>query len=482
MSRVGSLLALSVIAAGAGAGGYWAGQHDLSGLAVVQMIKANIDGALKAEPLSKALNSGPSGPVIYYRHPDGTPIYSATPRQTEDARAFVAVRASEDVNFDPAAPKAQITAADGPSSRKILYYRNPMGLPDTSPVPKKDSMGMDYIPVYEGEAADGSTVKVSSGKLQRTGVKTALATRSAIVRPVKVPGTVTLDERRISVVSIRTEAFLEEVADVTTGEPIEQGQPLVRFYAKEIAAAGALYAADLKSGARGNATGGSLQRLENLGVPAEAIAQIEKTKEVPISVTLMAPRSGVVLERMAIDGMMAEAGETLFRIADVSTVWVMADVPEYELGSVHHGDKATIRIRSLPGMVFEGKVGLIHPEIQRQTRTASLRIELPNPDGLLLANMYAEVVIETGSNAAVVTVPDSAVIDSGDRQVVIVDKGEGSFEPRDVKIGARGEGMVEIMDGIAEGDRVVVSANFLIDAESNLKAALSALTPTETQP
>ncbi|TIL80666.1 MAG: efflux RND transporter periplasmic adaptor subunit, partial [Mesorhizobium sp.] len=197
---------------------------------------------------------------------------------------------------------------------------------------------------------------------------------------------------------------------------------------------------------------------------------------------LMAPRNGVVLERMAVDGMMAEAGQTLFRIADVSTLWVMADVPEYELSSVRIGDKATVRIRSLPGKVFEGKVGLIYPEIQGQTRTARMRIELPNPDGLLLANMYAEVEIATGGTDPVVTVPDSAVIDTGDRQVVIVDKGKGSFEPRDVKIGMRGEGMTEIMEGIAEGERIVVSANFLIDAESNLKAALSALTPAEAQP
>jgi Cu(I)/Ag(I) efflux system membrane fusion protein len=184
---------------------------------------------------------------------------------------------------------------------------------------------------------------------------------------------------------------------------------------------------------------------------------------------------------MAVDGMMAEAGETLFRIADVSVVWVVADVPEYELSSVRVGDKAAVRIRSLPGKVFEGKVSLIYPEIQGQTRTARLRIELPNPDRLLMANMYAEVEIATGATVPVVTVPDGAVIDTGARQIVIVDKGEGRFEPRDVKIGMRGDGMREITEGIAEGDRVVVSANFLIDAESNLKAALSALTP-EAQP
>ncbi|TIN78102.1 efflux RND transporter periplasmic adaptor subunit [Mesorhizobium sp.] len=482
MKRFGSFLTLAVLTAGAGAGGYSAGQHDLSVSDIVQMIETTIGRPLNAEPKPATADPAPSGHVIYYRHPDGDPAYSSTPKRTEDGRDFVAVLASEDVSFE-FRPEMKVGGeAVAPSNRKILYYRNPMGLPDTSPVPKKDSMGMYYIPVFEGEADDGSTVKVSPGKLQRTGVKTALATRGAIKRPVRVPGTVTLDERRVSVVSTRTEAFLEEVADVTTGTAIEKGQPLVRFYAKEIAAAGALYAADLKGDARGGAVAGSLQRLENLGVPAEAIAEIEKTKKVPISVTLMAPRSGVVLERLAVDGMMAEAGQTLFRIADVSTLWVMADVPEYELSSVRIGDKATVRIRRLPGKVFEGKVGLIYPEIQGQTRTARIRIELPNPGGLLLANMYAEVEIATGGTDPVVAVPDSAVIDTGDRQVVIVDKGEGSFEPRDVKIGMRGDGMAEIMEGLAEGEKVVVSANFLIDAESNLKAALSALTPAEAQP
>ena len=483
MSGLSRFLAFSVALAGVGVGGYWAGQQGLSTADVVHRIERVATSVLGTELglRSKDPARVASGPVVYYRHPDGDPFYSATPIKAADGRDFVAVRASEDVSFNQP-PAGAVDAEAGTGGRKILYYRNPMGLPDTSPMPKKDSMGMDYIPVYEGEADDSSTVTVSAGKLQRTGVKTILATKTAIVRPVKVPGTVTLDERRISVVSIRTEAFLEEVADITTGQMIAEGQPLVRFYAKEIAVAGAQYATDLKSGAGKAAAGGSLQRLENLGVPAETIADIAKTRKAPISVTLVAPRGGVVLERMAIDGMMAEAGATLFRIADLSTVWVMADVPEFELGSVRTGDKATIRIRSLPGKVFEGKVGLIHPQIQSQTRTASLRIELSNPDGVLLANMYADVEIETGSTAVVVAVPDSAVIDTGDRQVVIVDKGEGRFEPRDVKVGARGQGMIEVMTGIIEGERVVVSANFLIDAESNLKAALSSLTSLDAKP
>ena len=180
--------------------------------------------------------------------------------------------------------------------------------------------------------------------------------------------------------------------------------------------------------------------------------------------------------------MKASPGDVLFRLADVSTVWIVADVPEYELGAVKVGAVATIRVRSLPGRTFSGRVALIYPQVSNETRTTKVRIEIPNPDGLLLPDMYANVEIGSGSNAPVVAVPDSAVIDTGTRQVVILDKGEGRFEPREVKIGLQGGGFTEIRNGVAAGDRVVVAANFLIDAESNLKAALSGMTNSETAP
>jgi Cu(I)/Ag(I) efflux system membrane fusion protein len=288
MKRLVIGVAFVAAASAVGSVSYKVGTGELRLPSLPAEAQAYLPSSMRAASTSE---DGPaSGPIIYYRHPDGEPAYSATPRQTDDGRAFVAVLASEDLSFDKPA-EAVIPASNAEAGeRVILYYRNPMGLPDTSPVPKLDSMGMDYIPVYAGEDDDGSTVTVSAGKQQRTGVKTAPATRSAIARPVNVPGTVVLDERRVSVVSIRTEAFIEEVSDVTSGSTIAKGQPLVRFYAKEIAAAGALYAADVKSGG-GAAARGSLQRLENLGVPKEAIAEIEKTGKVPISVTLMAPRA-----------------------------------------------------------------------------------------------------------------------------------------------------------------------------------------------
>ncbi|MET3354217.1 efflux RND transporter periplasmic adaptor subunit [Xanthobacter autotrophicus] len=465
-------LALAAILA-AGAGGYWAG---VRGLPV-----AGLHEWLGVEATLAAAKPAGTGAVIYHRDPDGKPVYSATPRQTGDGRPFRAVRASEDVSFEDKPPAAaEATGEAGP--RRVLYYRNPMGLPDTSPVPKKDSMGMDYIPVYGGEDDGGSVVRVSLGKLQRTGVRSELAARRAVGRLVRVPGMVQLDERRVSVVATRSDAFVNEVANVTTGDRVTKGQILLRLYSPDIAAAGAQLLTDLTSGGRDSALGGARQRLENLGLPPEAIAEIERTRKVPLSMTWRAPRDGVVLERNVVDGMKAAPGDVLFRLADISTIWVLADVPEFDLGAVRLGAPVTIRVRSLPGRTFEGRVSLIYPQVGEATRATRVRIEIANPGGVLLPNMYAEVEIGTGDAAPVVAVPDSAVIDTGTRQVVIIDRGEGRFEPREVKIGLRGEGFTEIREGIAEGDRVVVAANFLIDAESNLKAALRGLTVPETRP
>ena len=492
MSTLGKTLMVGLIAGAAGFAGIWAGDQGLAPADIPELLRTSAARLLGGDAQAMATDrstaviiSVPTGAVIYYRHPDEA-AFASIPMKTADGRDYLAVLASEDVSFDDVPGGAEIALgaampAPTASEKRILYYRNPMGLPDISPTPKKDSMGMDYLPVYDGDEADGSTVTVSAGKIQRSGVKTTQAILSSISQPIMVPGVVEHDERKVSVISLRTEAFVEKVADVTTGAPIKAGQPLVTLYAKEFASAGAQYAADIGNEGKARAAG-SLQRLLNLGVPAEMIAEIEKTGRPPISVTLRAPQSGVVLERMAVDGMMAEAGETLFRIADTSTVWIIADVPEYELASVQRGAAAIVRFRSLPGREFTGKVDEIYPEIQAETRTAKIRIELPNPDGAMIAHMYADVEIRGGDNAPVVTVPDSAVIDSGDRQVVIVDLGEGRFEPRDVQLGQRGAGMVEIRQGVAAAETVVVSANFLIDAESNLKAALSALTPAEAQP
>ena len=464
-------LALAAVLAAGGAG-YWAGQ---SGLPLASLRAwLGIEGSLAAnEPAG-------TGPVIYYQHPDGKPIYSVEPREAEDGRPFRAVHASQDINFKEK-PEGREPAAQAGKGR-ILYYRNPMGLPDTSPVPKKDSMGMDYLPVYEGEASEDGVIKLSPGRIQRSGVRSEPVRRQSIAQTIRVPGLVQLDERRVSVVTIRADAFVQEVAPVTTGDRVTKGTRLARVYSPEISTAGAQFITELNAAARGGPEGGARQRLENLGVPPEIIAEIERSRKVPPTINWTAPRDGVVLERNVSDGMKMTAGNSLFRLADISTIWVLADVPERELAAVRIGAPTTVRLRGRPDMAFEGRVSVIYPQIAEATRTAKVRIELANPDGMLLPNMYADVEIGSGDAAPELAVPDSAVIDSGTRRIVILDRGEGRFESREVKLGRRGDGLVAISEGVEEGDRVVISANFLIDAESNLKAALSGFAQPEAKP
>jgi len=414
-----------------------------------------------------------NGATIYYKDPDGRPLYSLTPKKAPDGRDYTAVPAGADVSFDeaPATESASVTTAE----RKIKYYRNPMGLPDTSPTPKKDSMGMDYIPVYEGEDSDDGSVKLSPGKIQRTGVKSEPATSRVIRTLIRAPGVIQLDERRISVISMRAESWVQKVANVTTGSKVSKGQPLMEIYSPSVASAAAEYIATITSkGTSGVAVygRGSRQRLMNLDVPDPAIAAMEKSGTVPITIDWSAPRDGIVLERNAIEGMRAQPGDVLFRVADTSVVWAMVDVAERSLGTISVGQPVTVKARSFPGREFAGKIGVIYPQVNRETRTTRVRIELSNPDGALLPDMYVDANIDTGSSQPVLAVSESAVLDTGSRQAVFVEKGHGRFEPREVKLGHRGDGYVEIRHGLNEGEPVVVSANFLIDAESNLKAAL----------
>lgn len=468
MSRtpwIGVTLAAILAAGGAG---FVAGRHEppfALPLAWTRLTAIATNAHASAKPEG-------TGPIVYYHDPD-QPAYSLGPANTADGRALIAVHASEDVHFgridaEPE-PKAALPAeevAEEGSPKTIKYYRNPMGLPDTSPVPKKDSMGMDYIPVFTGDDDDGSTVKLSPGKLQRTGVRSAAAALRKLSTPVRASGTIQLDERRQSVIALRFDAYIDKVENVTTGTMVHQGQPLMHVYGPDLLAPAAQYLASSTEGAR--------RRLKNYDVPDSVIAQIEKNHEVPTTLAWPAPRSGIVIERTAIDGMKATAGETLFRLADISVVWVLADIAESDLPSIAVGQAVTVKPRGSNG-TFTGTIAVLYPAINKETRTARIRIELPNPEGTLLPNMYAEVMIATGSGKPVLTVPSSAVIDSGDRQSVILDKGDGRLEPRDVKLGERGDGFVEVTSGVTEGDKIVTGANFLIDAESNLKAALQGL-------
>jgi Cu(I)/Ag(I) efflux system membrane fusion protein len=350
---VWSMLILAAASA-AGIGGYRVGRQDL---------------ALPSITATAADRASDSSPVIYYQDPDGKPLYSASPKSTPDGRPWRAVHADEDTGFESGGKAEPKTAAEAPGGRKILYYRNPMGLPDISKAPKKDAMGMDYIPVYEGEDDDSATVKLSPGKLQRIGVKTEPATMRVLSEPVRAPGIIQYDERRVTVISLRAESFIESVEDVTTGSEVRKGQPLFRFYSPAITAAGAQYLSTPTAQ-------GSAQRLLNYAVPQQLLTDIERTKLVPTSITWTAPRTGLVLERNVVEGMRAMPGDVLFRIADHSVVWALVDVAERDLAAVREGQSVTVRVRSYRDRTFPGTVALVYPHLNPATRTVRVRIEL----------------------------------------------------------------------------------------------------------
>ena len=382
---------------------------------------------------------------------------------------------------------ATAAAAPEKGGRKVLYYRNPMGLPDTSPTPKKDSMGMDYIPVYEGEEETSGGVKISDAKVQMLGVRSAAVERRALDAVVRATGRIEVDERRLATITPKFEGYVEKLHVNATGQYVARGAPLFEAYSPELLATQREYGiavqglAQVKGAEDATVAGmkhladSALERLRNWDVTDEQIAQLAAGGKPQRALTFRAPASGHVIERKATQGMRFMPGEVLYQLADLSTVWVIAEVAEQDIGRVRTGLTARARLDAYPGQVFEGRVTYIYPTLKADTRTAQLRVELPNPQGRLKPAMYAQVEIAAAGSPQLV-VPSSAVIDNGTRRVVLIDKGEGRFEPRDVKLGARSDEFTVITEGVKEGERVVTSATFLLDSEANLKAALGALT------
>ncbi|MDP2752812.1 MAG: efflux RND transporter periplasmic adaptor subunit, partial [Nitrospirota bacterium] len=276
----------------------------------------------------------------------------------------------------------------------------------------------------------------------------------------------------------------------TTGEPVKKGQALFDVYSPELVSAQREYAIAMQGVAALKDADGdtrqsmqqlaeaSLLRLKNWDISEQQVNELAKSETTRRSLTFHAfhtPVNGIVLEKKAFEGMRFMPGEMLYQIADLSSVWVMADVFEQDIGLVQVGSKAQVKLDAYPDKPFEGVISLVYPTLDAATRTVQVRLEVANPKGLLKPAMFAKVEMPVVGKGKVLTVPTSAVIDSGTRQIVLVQLAEGRFEPRTVKLGSRSDNYVEVLNGVAEGEQVVVAANFLIDAESNLKAALGGL-------
>ncbi|MEY2633173.1 MAG: hypothetical protein RIR00_1827, partial [Pseudomonadota bacterium] len=394
------------------------------------------------------------------------------------------------------APAAAGASSAGNGGRTLLYYRNPMGLPDTSPVPKKDPMGMDYLPVYADEAgaaaADSSSVTLTPGKVQQLGVVSETAAMRVLDSGFSASGRVEIDERRIHTVTAKFSGYIEQLHVATSGQPVTRGQSLFEVYSPELVSAQREYqlasqgvsklagAGEEARQAMARLAESSLQRLQNWDIPPEQVKQLAQGGELRRTLSLRAPVSGVVLDKKVVAGQRFQAGDVLFQLADTRRIWVLADVFEQDLAQLRQDQPVDVRINAYPGERFAGRIAYLYPTLNADTRTIAVRIELDNPAGRLKPGMYASVQFAPAQARPVLTVPTSAVIDSGQRQVVIVRRDAGHFAPRPVEVGRRGGEYLEILRGLAAGDEVVVSAHFLLDAESNLKAALQQLAPPES--
>lgn len=425
-------------------------------------------------------HSDPSAPaerkVLYYRDPMGGADTSPVPKKDSMGMDYLPVYADKVQKPDTQTPQQQ-TGDRG----RILYYRNPMGLPDTSPVPKKDSMGMDYIPVYERDASAPGTVQVDTARLQRAGVRTEAAAVRSIANEIQAAGIVALDRTRYAVVAPRMEGWAERVYVGAEGLEVKAGQPLVEVYSPELVQLQEEYRLAREGGAVSNEpiaalADSALKRLQNLGISPTQVREIAAGRN-RRTLPLGSPISGVVLKKNVVLGQRFMPGDQIYEIADISQVWVVANVFEHDLPALRMGATVRITVSALPNRPYEGTISFIAPQINPDTRTADVRINVANTDGALRSDMYATVIIPASEATPMIAVPNSAIIDSGTRQVVLVAKGEGRFEPRHVTPAARSGGYTAIKEGLKEAEEVVVEAAFLIDAESNLKAALQAFTP-----
>jgi Cu(I)/Ag(I) efflux system membrane fusion protein/cobalt-zinc-cadmium efflux system membrane fusion protein len=396
---------------------------------------------------------------------------------------------------DSASGGASHVSTDGPCANGAAprYWKAPMDPTYVRNQPGKSPMGMDLVPVCPGsdEAEAGDGIHVRSNVVQNMGVRTEVVHRHDLTRPIRAVGRVDYDERLISHVHTKIQGWIENLHVEYEGQVVRKGQPMIELYSPDLVATEEelLVAAryrdttaksefpDVREGGA-DLFEATRRRLELWDIPDRDIERLLSKGEIRKTTTLYAPSSGVVTHIMARQGMEVGPSDNLYTIADLSRVWVYADIYPYEVAWVHQGQPATVALRQLPGRALDAKVAYVYPLLDPATRTVRVRIELPNPDRLLKPEMYATVVIQTEKRTGVLAISDEAVIRSGERNLVIVSLGEGRFEPRTVELGvASGDGWIEIRSGLREGEVVVTSGQFLLDSESNLQEAVQNLLP-----
>ncbi len=381
------------------------------------------------------------------------------------------------------------SASSGAGEREVLFWRAPMDPTITSPTPVKDAMGMDYVPVYadDADSPPAGTVRIDPTFVQNIGVQSEPVQRVDIPFTIRTLGTLTYADDAMTWINTKYEGWIENVGVNYVGEPVTQGQTLFEIYSPQLVTtqkeylqavdyaermAGTSYP-DIAARARA-LVASSRERLGYWDITEAQIHQIEELGATRRTLAVTSPVEGIVVEKMdqALEGMHVMPGMNLYKLADLSTIWVEVEIFENQVPWLRIGQEATVELPYTPGRVYTGRIRYLYPFFNARTRTMKVSIELQNPDRQLRADMYANVTLEVPSARDVLAVPQEAVIRSGTRDVVILDRGMGTFEAKEVTLGVNGSGLWEVTDGIVEGDRVVLSAQFLIDSESSLTEAI----------
>jgi RND family efflux transporter MFP subunit len=390
------------------------------------------------------------------------------------------------------ATSAQSSPAHQPGDRKIKYYKSTMKPGETSPTPAKDSMGMEMVPVYQEEAAQSETsaITVDASTIQNMNLRTALVTKGPVRHTVRTVGVIDFDETALAEVSTKFRGWIEKLYVDATGKQMHRGEPLFEIYSPELYLAQTEYLLTLSSltnhqrGSNELWTGAALTKLRYWDISEDQIAELERTRTPKKTLRVNAPRDGIVVEKMVVEGQMVEAGMKLYRLADLATVWIQAQVYEQDLPLIKLGQEAVISLTSLPDPKFRGRVTYIYPMVDEKTRTAKVRMEFHNPGYFLKPGMYATVEMAAEVSPSALLVPDMAVLRSGEKNTVFVALEGGHFEPRAVAIGARAEGnFYEVLGGLEAGERVVTSGQFMLDSESQLREAIQKMNrPNVSEP
>ncbi|MDA1076541.1 MAG: efflux RND transporter periplasmic adaptor subunit [Proteobacteria bacterium] len=367
-----------------------------------------------------------------------------------------------------------------------LFYRNPMNPDVTSPVPAKDSMGMDYIPVYaNGTKSDvAGTVEINPVVVQNIGVRTAITQRKALSRTIKTVGRVEFNEERMARLHPKVEGWIEDIRVDKTGQRVEPDDILLSLYSPKLVSAQQEYLLALNNqtalenspfeqisrGAK-ELTESARERLELLDVPDHQVHELEQTRTAKKFIHIHAPWAGTVIRIGARAGQFVTPGTELYMMVNLEQVWVYADVYEYELPWVNLGDDVKMTLASVPGKTFHGTLSYIYPYAEAKTRTTKVRMVFDNADRLLRPDMFADIEISTDTQQDAIVIPAEAVVRSGSRTQVFVVRAPGKFEPRDIRTGIESNGLVTVLEGISVGEEVVTSSQFLIDSESKLQEA-----------